>query len=116
MPRARKDRELLQAVGARVAAARRDRGFTQESLAEAVGVEPVTLSRWETGDRALSLTTLARVAGALGVGIGDLLDTTRALPKIEVAPEYLELARTYDAMTEPRKALLLKLARELARG
>lgn len=116
MPRTLKDKELLEAVGARVSAVRRDRGYTQEQLAEMVGIDPVTLSRWERGHQSLALGTLARVAEAIGVGIGDLLDTKRPLPQVEAAPAHLVLARAYDAMTEPRKALLLKLARELAKG
>jgi transcriptional regulator with XRE-family HTH domain len=61
MPRQR-DQELITGIGRRVAQARRDRGFTQEALAEAVGIEAVTLSRLETGDRALSLSTLASIS------------------------------------------------------
>ena len=58
MPRNR-DQELLRQIGRRVGQIRADRGLTQEVLAEAVGLEPVTVSRWETGDRALSVSTLA---------------------------------------------------------
>ena len=50
MPRKR-DEDLLREVGRRVAQIRRVRGWTQEALAGAVGIEPVTLSRLETGDR-----------------------------------------------------------------
>ena len=69
MPRKR-DQELLRDIGQRVAKARTDRGFTQERLAEAVGIEPVTLSRWETGQRAVSVSTLAHIAEVLQVGLG----------------------------------------------
>jgi transcriptional regulator with XRE-family HTH domain len=113
MPR-RRDRNLLQAIGQRVAKARKDRGWTQEALAEAVGIEPVSLSRLETGDRALSLSTLAHIANAVGVGLGDLLDTGRGLPPPSHAPDEAEILRAFQGMSRPRRQLLLRLARELS--
>lgn len=116
MPRSR-DRELLRAVGRRVSQARRDRGYTQEGLSEVIGIEPVTLSRLETGDRALSLSTLGSISDALAVPLGDLLDETRALPEPpEAKPEHAELVRLFEQASSQRKGLLLSLARELARS
>ena len=113
MPR-RRDKELLQAIGQRVAKARKDRGWTQEALAEAVGIEPVSLSRLETGDRALSLSTLARIAEVVGVGLGDLLDTGRELPDAPHGPDDAEVLRAFQGMSRTRRQLLLRLARELS--
>ena len=113
MPRTR-DQELLREVGRRVAKARADRGFTQERLAEVVGIEPVTLSRWETGHRALSLSTLAAIAETLEIGLGDLLDMERDLVAPEYGPDELELLRTFARLTDARRDLVLRLARELA--
>ena len=112
MPRTR-DQELLREVGKRVAAARAARGYTQERLAELVGIEPVTLSRWETGHRALSLSTLATIADALGVSLGDLLDVQTELPTPDYGPEELELLRGFGTLTDGRRDLVLRLVREL---
>ena len=105
MPR-RRDKELLQAIGQRVAKARKDRGWTQEALAEAVGIEPVSLSRLETGDRALSLSTLARIAEVVGVGLGDLVDTGRELPDAPHGPDDAEVLRAFQGMSRTRRQLL----------
>lgn len=113
MPR-RRDQELLREIGRRIAQARKGKGFTQESLAEAIGVEPVSLSRAETGDRAVSVSTLARLAEALHVGLGDLLDTTRPLPMPAQTPAEAELLRAFSTMSRSRRQVLLRLARELA--
>jgi ribosome-binding protein aMBF1 (putative translation factor) len=51
-PRYRK-LELVKVIGSRVAEARKARGWTQAALAEAIGIESVSLSRLETGQRAL---------------------------------------------------------------
>ena len=113
MPR-RRDQELLRDLGRRVAEARTQRGYTQEQLAEAIDIQPVTMSRWETGDRALSITTLANIADALGVGLGDLLDVERDLPSSEHGPEEAELLRAFDKLDPNRRELVLRLLRELA--
>lgn len=115
MPR-RRDHELLQEVGSRVGQARRDRGWTQEALAEAIGIEPVTLSRLETGDRALSLTMLAKSAAVLGIGLGDLLDVQRQLPVATGTPEEAELARLFAGLSPSGRDLVLRLVRELTKG
>ena len=115
MPRYR-DAELIKAIGQRVAAARRERGFTQEQLSEVIGIEAVTLSRLETGHRALSLTTLCRLADALHVSLGDLLDTGRELSPPDNTPEELELLRTFRAMSTGSQEALLRVARELVGG
>lgn len=113
MPRLR-DQELLRQVGARVAQTRTSHGWTQEQLSEAVGIEPVSLSRLETGNRALSLSTLARISEALQVSLGDLLDAERDVPEPKHSPQEAELVRVFSSLSRSRKNLLLRLARELA--
>jgi transcriptional regulator with XRE-family HTH domain len=82
-----------------------------------IGIEPVTLSRLETGDRALSLSSLGRISEALAVPLGDLLDGARELPEPpESKPEHADLVRLFDQASVQRQALLLALARELAKG
>lgn len=112
MPRTR-NHDLLRDLGKRVARARHDRGWTQERLAEAVGLEPVSLSRLETGDRALSISTLAAVADVLDIGLGDLLDVERQLPAVEHAPEAAEALRLFDRLNPDRRDLVVRLMREL---
>ena len=113
MPRKRSP-DLLRAVGRRVAQARTDRGFTQEALAEAIGIEPVSLSRLETGDRALSLTTLALIADALGLGLARLVGIEADLPKADLAPQEAELLRGFGKLPAAKRDLVLRLVRELA--
>jgi len=114
MPR-RRDEELIRDIGRRIATLRQQRGYTQERLAERIGIEPVTLSRLETGHRAVSITSASRMAEALGVGLGDLLDVQRPLPESEQPPEAAELVREFTGLSAPRRELGRRLVRELAR-
>lgn len=53
--------------------ARRKAGWTQEELARKAGLHPVTLSRYETGDREPDLGSLRRIASALGVPLSTFI-------------------------------------------
>lgn len=111
MPRNR-DQDLLMAIGQRVSQARKDRGWTQEQLSEAIEIEPVSLSRLETGHRALSVSTLSRISDALGIGLGDLLDVDRPIPEPSLGPDEAEILRLFGEISKERRDLLLRMARE----
>lgn len=114
MPRKR-DQDVLRALGRRVAEARRARGWTQEALAEAIGIGAVSLSRLEGGHRALSLSTLVQIAGVLDVRLAELLDVDVPTPSPKVEPGEQELIATYRGLDETRKDLALRLIREVGR-
>lgn len=50
------------------------RKLTQVQLAEKVGVHKITISRLERGDRQPSMALLQRLAKALKVKVGELLE------------------------------------------
>jgi Zn-dependent peptidase ImmA (M78 family)/transcriptional regulator with XRE-family HTH domain len=60
-------------LGERVADARRGKGWTQGELAARVGLTQTSVSRIETGVRAVSSLELAELAEVLGVSVLDLL-------------------------------------------
>ena len=113
MPRHRNP-ELISTVGKRIADARKQAGFTQERLAEALGLEPVSLSRIETGDRSPSLSTLALIAVELHVPLSGLVDVNQELPTSEHAPEMNEMIRLFKGLSNSQQDALLRMARELA--
>lgn len=57
----------LEVLGLRVAAARRERRWTAESLAERAGVSPMTLRKIERGDPGVAVGTVFEVATLVGV-------------------------------------------------
>ena len=67
MPKPKNNAAVLAHIGRRLQAAREALGLTQADLGERIGIESVTLSRYETGARGASLTVLARAADELGV-------------------------------------------------
>lgn len=109
------ERAAIRRLGERTAAIRRQRGWTQERLAEAVGVGSVTVSRWETGQRAMSVATLVLVSRALGVRLADLLDAELALPAPPQDPSLDELVDVWAGLDEGDRERLLGIAQVIAR-
>ena len=68
------DLQIAGAVGERVRSARNRAGMTQEQLAEAAGLHPTFVSNVERGYRVPTVATLVRLASALGVTAGSLVD------------------------------------------
>lgn len=67
---------VATALGIRIRALRRERGWSQEYLAELAGMHRTYLWGIERGVRNPSLRHLAHIADALGVSIAELFTTT----------------------------------------
>lgn len=68
------DRDWLRTVGMRVLVARTVRRQSQEELGRRAGVSRVTVGSIERGDHSASVLAYVRLAGALDVPVGELLD------------------------------------------
>lgn len=65
-------------VGRRIAEVRADRGWTQEQLAERLGIQTNNLQRMELGMQNLTLRSIVRVANGLGVPLATLFEIPRS--------------------------------------
>lgn len=78
---------MLDAVGARLRALRRDRGITLAALAATTGVSESTLSRLEGGQRRATLELLLPLARVYDVPLDDLVGAPRTGdPRIHLKP------------------------------
>lgn len=66
------EQKLMKKFGKRVAEVRKSRGFTQQELAEDIGMSVVAIAYIETGKRWARIGTLNRIAKTLKVDISDL--------------------------------------------
>ena len=101
-------------IGARIRAARREKGLTQEALADAVGVSRSAVAQWET-DRAGQVTgNLTRVATALGTNVEWLMHGTEKRAPLEaVSGDELAMLRLYRECGPADRQILLRMARRL---
>jgi transcriptional regulator with XRE-family HTH domain len=75
--------QMLRRLGARVKLLRRERRLTQEELAERAGLTSKFVGEVERAESNPSAASLARMAGALSVSMGDLFE---ADPEIVPVP------------------------------
>jgi DNA-binding XRE family transcriptional regulator len=73
-----RDQDLAAAFGLRLRTLRLERGLTQEQLAETADLHPTFISNVERGYSAPTLYTLVRLAEALDVQPGQLVDDLRS--------------------------------------
>jgi len=94
-------------IGARIRAARREKGWTQDTLARAVGVSRSAVAQWET-DRAGQVTGhLRRIAAALGTPLEWLIHGAEVQPfvKLQSRDEAAILKLYRECSIEDRRAL-----------
>lgn len=75
-----------KAIGKRIKIARIKTDLTQEKLSEMVGVSPTHMSNVETGTTRVSLTTIVRIANALGITSDDLLCDKLIALRVSIVP------------------------------
>jgi len=81
------DDDVLDAVGSRLRALRRDRGITLADLATRTGVSESTLSRLESGQRRATLELLLPLSRTYDVPLDDLVGAPRTGdPRIHLKP------------------------------
>jgi transcriptional regulator with XRE-family HTH domain len=111
-------------VGARLKQLRQARRLTQEQLAERAGLSYKFIGEVERGRGNPTLTTLAAMSEALGVGLGDLLGlelerprlTSRQVSQVRDALASLETLVELSAAPEAGKTAGVKLRRGKGSG
>ena len=114
--------DFYDSLAARVRRLREERGWTQEELAQAVTIEPATLSRYETARKPFPLDVLRRIAASLRVPLGQLITdapVASAATRMADAPSYerhADLISVWRRVPAGRRKLALRILRALAGG
>ena len=105
-----------QDIGTRISTIRRERGLTQDELADQVGVSRSAVAQWETGRTGQVTGNLSRIADVLEVNVEYLVhgDDKRAAGEVLQGDE-LALLRLYRECEPDDRQMLLRTARRLAR-
>ena len=73
-------RKLAKRLGQQIAERRRDLSWTQDQLAERLGVDTETISRFERGVTVPALLTIENLAGILKTSVANLLSEASISP------------------------------------
>ena len=63
---------------------RKDKGLTQEQVAEILGTSPQTISRWETGTSTPDITMLPKIASYFDITVDELLGIKKGIKKQKI--------------------------------
>jgi transcriptional regulator with XRE-family HTH domain len=99
---------LAKRLGKRIAEQRSHLEWTQDQLAERVGCDSETISRFERGANLPSLPTLDRLATALQVDVGELL--SRATTKAN--DDASKFSAWLDGLTTKDRSFVMKVVRD----
>jgi transcriptional regulator with XRE-family HTH domain len=101
-------------MGLRIRDVRRERGWTQDQLANAVGVSRSAVAQWETGRAGQVTSNLTRIAEVMEIGVEYLMygDDRRAPAEARLGDE-VALLRLYRECSAEDRQLLLRTARRL---
>jgi transcriptional regulator with XRE-family HTH domain len=104
-----KEKRLALKMGRAIAIRRQQRQLTQADLAEAIGVEQETISRFERGATLPPLGRLSDIADALSCPLEDLLRS--GSPRLEDRAQ--GIARILEKLTEPDRRLVGDIVEQL---
>lgn len=81
-------KDPLRLFGARLREAREARGMSQADLAQAMGTQPNSVSRWEKGENEMGILFLLAAARALDTTVQALLEPSPVPPSTRTASAY----------------------------
>ena len=83
-------------IGERIKAARNKSGFTQQQIADYIGVKRESISYYENGQRSIDMVTLEKIADLCGYSVAYFISSEDVsdIPQVSVA------FRTQDLSTE----------------
>lgn len=76
-----------ETMGKRIAAFRKERGLTQDQLAEQLGISPQAVSKWETDLSCPDIGIIPQLAEILEVNLDDLFGVEKKGPAAVLVPE-----------------------------
>lgn len=104
-------------IGARIRAARAARSWTQDQLANAVGVSRSAVAQWETGRAGQITGNLTRIAAVLETPVEQLMfGADKYAPAQAGTGDEIAMLRLYRDCSPEDRQILLRMAKRLARG
>lgn len=99
-------------IGAFLKELRKEKGITQEQMAEELGVSGRTISRWETGSNMPDISLLVEIAEFFDVSIPEIIKGERKSE--DMKDEAKEVAETMSDYAKAEKEQLVKSIRNMS--
>ena len=73
-------------IGKRIGLLRKEKGLTQEELAQHMGISPQAVSKWENDQTCPDISALPKLARLFGVTVDELLEGREEPPAVRMLP------------------------------
>lgn len=77
--------EIGEIIGSNIASYRKKMGYTQDHIANFLGTERSTVSKYESNEREISIVNLEKLANLFGIELEDLLEENSAAKGVGLA-------------------------------
>lgn len=101
-------------IGERIREERKSCGISMAELGQRIGVTAAAVSRYELGQRELTIDTIERIANALGIHVFDLVGIGTELDKRRITADQIE--PNPDKLTPEKKQVLEEILTSDARN
>jgi transcriptional regulator with XRE-family HTH domain len=103
------EKAFFKALGARIAALRKDSGITQVHLAQTMGVSQQTVASWEVGRRGVPVSNLPLLARTLGVSVETLIGEKAAAAKRGPAPKMQQQIERLSRLPQAKQRVVMEM-------
>jgi transcriptional regulator with XRE-family HTH domain len=104
------DKRFFKELGERIAQLRKEQNFTQQQLADELGVSQQIVASYEVGRRRMPLSTLPLMARALGVPIETLLgEPAKVTAKRGPAPKLARHLERISQLPKPKQRAVMEV-------
>lgn len=105
-----------ESLGERIARLRKERGVTQQELAERIGTIQVLISDYERDRLRVTAEMVVRIAAALEMTTDELLGTRKVRPHAKPSRKVLRRLERIDSLRPQQQATLLRTIDTFLRG
>lgn len=103
-------------IGERIRRCRRERGLTQEELAEKIDIAPNYLGQIENGRRGVNITNLIKIANALDITFDYLMSDVNSAAIEEADSTKKQWLALLNSRSPHEQQLLIKIVTDLSRN
>ncbi|MEI9997622.1 MAG: helix-turn-helix transcriptional regulator [Rhizomicrobium sp.] len=103
------DMRFYEALGARIAEARKAQNMTQVQLAEELGIAQQTLAHYEVGRVRVAAALVPRLAHVLAVSVEDLLGDASRPSRRGPAPKLLQQIERIQRLPRSRQRFIMQM-------
>jgi transcriptional regulator with XRE-family HTH domain len=108
-PMTQEEKAFFKALGARIAASRKDSGITQVQLALTMGVSQQTIASWEVGRRGVPVSNLPLLARTLGLSVEALIGEKAAPAKRGPTPKMQQQIERLSRLPQAKQRVVMEM-------